>query len=186
MKVTNLFNKKKRNTPAHNLPFLQELVDITKNGFVDKAIQLLVTKGTSNNSVSIPYTQEAVRTDFQAVRQCMVSENLADNELAALLVVTMMKKHPKNISQLLSDNGYSLPSLERIMYLSTYITTLTSLAEFVSIGVKKYKISSCGDTKVCKECTKHSGKKHFVDKAVIGKTAPPFCEKCRCVIIAEF
>ena len=66
----------------------------------------------------------------------MVSENLDDNELATLLAVAMMKKHPKSISQLLSDNSYSSPSLERIMYLGTYATILRSLTEFTSIGVK--------------------------------------------------
>ena len=186
MKITNIFNRKKKENPIHSLPFLQELVTITKNGFTDKAVMLLETKGKSNNSVSIPYTSDAIKTDFEAVRQCMVSENLDDNELAALLAIAMMKKHPKSISQLLLDNGYSSPSLERIMYLGTYTSTLKSLAEFASIGVKKYKISSCGDSKVCAKCAKHNGKKHFVDKAVIGKTAPPFFEKCRCVIIADF
>lgn len=186
MKIMNPFNRKKEDTTAHSLPFLQELVAITKNGFVDKAILLLATKEKSNNQVSIPYTPEAVRTDFETIRQCAASENLNDNELASLLAVVMMKKHPKSISQLLSDNGYSLPSLERILYLSTYTSTLKSLAEFTSAGVKKYKISSCGDSKVCVKCAKHDGKIHFVNKAVMGKTAPPFCEKCRCIITAEF
>lgn len=186
MKITNLFNRKKGNATEHYLPMLQELIAITRNGFVDKAILLLESKGKSHNSFSIPYTPEAIKTDFEAVHQCMVSENLDDNELAALIAVAMMKKHPKSISQLLLDNGYSLSSMDRVIYLETYISTLRSLAEFASIGIKKYEISSCGDSRVCAKCKKHDGKKHFVNKAVIGKNAPPFCEKCRCVINAEF
>ena len=186
MKITNLFNKKKDATAVHSLPILQELVFNTKNGFIDKTIQLLSTKGKSKNPVSIPYTPEAIKADFEAVHQCMVSENLDDNELAALLAVVMMKMHPKSISQLLSDNDYSLPSIDRVIYLGTYASTLQSLAEFASAGIKKYKISSCSDSKVCVKCKQHDGKKHLVSKAVIGKNAPPFCEKCRCVITAEF
>ena len=186
MKITNLFTRKKGDTTVHSLPILQELVSITKNGFVDRAIQLLATTGKSNILVSIPYTPEAINTDFEAVRQCMLSETLNDNELAALLAVAMMKKHPKSVSQLLLENGYSPPSMERIIYLGTYVSTLQSLAEFASLGIKKYKISSCGDSKVCAKCKQHDGKKHLVSKAIIGKNAPPFCEKCRCVITAEF
>ena len=92
MKMTNLFNRKKGDATVHSLPILQELVSITKNGFVDRAIQLLATTGKSNNLVSIPYTPEAIKTDFEAVRQCMLSETLNDNELAALLAVAMIKK----------------------------------------------------------------------------------------------
>ncbi|MCD7824588.1 MAG: minor capsid protein [Clostridiaceae bacterium] len=186
MKITDLFNKRRESAPIHNRPLLQELVADTRNGFVDKIIPLLTTKEKASNPVSIPYTPEAVKADFEAVRQCMFSEKLSDDELAALIAVTMMKKHPKNISQLLSDNGYSQPTLERISYLGTYVSTIISLNEFASLGVKKYKISSCGDGKVCEQCAKQNGKKYLVSKAVIGKTAPPFCEKCRCVMIAEF
>ena len=186
MKMTNLFNRKKGDATVHSLPILQELVSITKNGSVDRAIQLLATTGKSNNLVSIPYTPEAIRTDFESVRQCMLSENLNDNELAALLAVAMMKKHPKSVSQLLLENGYSQTSMERIIYLGTYTSTLQSLAEFTSSGIKRYKISSCGDSKVCAKCKQHDGKKHLVNKAIIGKNAPPFCERCRCIITAEF
>ena len=186
MKIINLFNRKKENATAHSLPVLQELVSITKSGFVDQAILLLATKGKSNNPVSIPYTPEAIKTDFEAVRQCMLSETLNDNELAALLAVAMIKKHPKSVSQLLLENGYSPPSMERIIYLGTYVSTLQSLSEFASLGIKKYKISSCGDSKVCTKCKQHDGKRHLVSKAIIGKNAPPLCEKCRCIITAEF
>ncbi len=98
----------------------------------------------------------------------------------------MMKKHPKDIPLLLSDSGYAPPQTDRIIYLGTYIETLRSLDEFSAIGVKKYQIQSCGDSKVCAECRKHDGRKHLVSKAVIGKNAPPFCEKYRCIITAEF
>lgn len=161
-------------------------MDFVKNNFVDRAVILLTSKGKSNNPVAIPYTPEAVKKDFTAVRQCIIAEHLTDDELAALLAVAMMKKHPKSILQLLSDSGYSVPPLDRVIYLSTYVSTLRSLADFASTGIKKYKVNSCGDSKVCEKCAKQDGKKHFVDKAIIGKTAPPFCEKCRCIIIAEF
>lgn len=186
MKLTELLCQKMRKTPNDNRSLLQKLVDIAKNGFVESAVPLLASKGMSNNPLAIPYTSEAVKTDFATVRQCMASEHLNDDELAALLAVVMMKKHPKSISQLLSTNGYTTPPVDRINYLATHVSTLRSLNEFSSTGVKKYQILSCGDSRVCAKCQRHNGKKHFVDKAIIGKNAPPFCENCRCIITAEF
>lgn len=186
MKILNIFSNKKDKISENNHSILSQLVHLVKNGSVEKAVILLETKKKSNNPVAIPYTSKAINADFLAVRKCFAAEHLSDDELAALIAVIMMKKHPKGISELLSDNGYVSPHLERVIYLSTYVSTLQSLSEFSSIGVKKYKVSSCGDSRVCSKCAKHNGKKYSIDKAVIGKTAPPFCDNCRCLITAEF
>lgn len=170
----------------NNRPLLQKLVDYVKNNSMDKTISLLASKGKKENPISIPYTPEAVSNDFTAIQLCMRENSLADNELASLVAVKLLKKHPKSIKNLLVENGYAMPSMDRIIYLNTYTSSILSLREFVSIGVKNYRISGCGDERMCAKCAKQNGKKHLVSKAVIGKTAPPFCEKCRCVIIAEF
>ena len=64
--------------------------------------------------------------------------------------------------------------------------TLRNLEDFKSMGVKKYRVSTCGDQKVCPTCKKHDDKVYKVNDAIIGKNAPPFCDNCRCSIIAEF
>ena len=64
--------------------------------------------------------------------------------------------------------------------------TLRNLAEYNNIGVKKYRVSTCGDQRVCHECKKHDNKVYKVKDAVIGVNAPPFCDNCRCLIMAEF
>lgn len=186
MKIINIFSKKGTGFNTDNRPLLQQLVDILKSGSVDKAIALLASKGKSNNPIAIAYTPDAIRTDFSAVSKCMTAEQLTEDELAALIATSMLKKHPKSISQLLLDSGYSNSPEERILYLNTYVSTLRTLEEFTRAGIKKYSISSCGDSRVCSKCAKHEGKKHSVDKAVVGKNAPPFCKSCRCIITAEF
>ena len=53
MKITNLFSRKKREIPIHSLPFPQELVTLTENGFVDKAAILLGQK--ENQIIQFPF-----------------------------------------------------------------------------------------------------------------------------------
>lgn len=169
-----------------NRPLLQRLVDYVKNNSMDKAVSLLVSTGKKGNPVSIPYTPEAVSNDFTAIQLCMRENSLTDNELASLVATKLLKKHPKGIKNFLAENGYDMPGMDRITYLNTYTSSILSLREFVSIGVKNYRVSGCGDERMCAKCAKQNGKKHMISKAVIGKTAPPFCEKCRCIIIADF
>jgi SPP1 gp7 family putative phage head morphogenesis protein len=57
-----------------------------------------------------------------------------------------------------------------------------SLLEFREAGFEKYFISTCGDGAVCPTCEGFDGKMYFVNEAIIGVTAPPFCEECRCII----
>jgi SPP1 gp7 family putative phage head morphogenesis protein len=64
--------------------------------------------------------------------------------------------------------------------------TEQSLQEFKAAGVKKYKVDTTGDARVCSACKAHDGKEYAVKAAVPGKNAPPFCDKCRCVILPVF
>lgn len=177
---------KKGTAVLDNRPLLQKLVSYVESNSVEKVIPLLSSNGAKENTISIPYTPEAIANDFIAVRQCMNDNALAENELAALIVTQLLKKHPGSIKSLLTESGYDMPNMDRIIYLNTYTSSISSLREFASIGVKSYRVSGCGDQRMCSKCAKQDGKKHMVSKAVIGKTAPPFCEKCRCVMIAEF
>lgn len=185
VKILNIFQKEKAMPSMDHCSVLQQLVDCIKKDSVNKAVALLASTKKTKNPVAIPYTSDAVEADFSAVHQCFVSERISDNELAALIAMALMKINPKSIVKYLADSNYEAPDLARTIYLGTYFSTLRSLQEFSSAGIKKYIISSCGDTRTCQKCAKHNGKTHFVNKAIIGKTAPPFCECCRCTIIAD-
>jgi len=64
--------------------------------------------------------------------------------------------------------------------------TAETLKECVDIGVEKYKIDTCGDSRVCAACEVQEGKEYPVKDAVLGVNAPPFCDECRCVIMPVF
>ncbi|GHU94439.1 hypothetical protein FACS1894208_05510 [Clostridia bacterium] len=65
----------------------------------------------------------------------------------------------------------------------TWQASERSLADFKTAGVKEYTIRACGDGRVCDACKKQNNMKYKTRDAVIGKTAPPFCEECRCVML---
>lgn len=184
MNIKKLFKKNSSNVDTRTT--LQKIVFYAYNNSVTNIAGLLCTKNKSNNGISIPYTKEAVALDCNAIKNCLLAENLSEDEFANLAASVFLHIPLHNIKKIAEESGYQSIGIERLIYLNTYVTTLKTIAELSSAGVKKYKISSCGDSKVCAKCAKHNGKKHFIDKAVIGKTAPPFCEKCRCVIIADF
>lgn len=58
-----------------------------------------------------------------------------------------------------------------------------TLAGFRAGGIAGYVIRTCGDARVCDTCKKQSGKRYKTEDAVIGKTAPPFCGECRCIML---
>jgi len=64
--------------------------------------------------------------------------------------------------------------------------TEKSLKEFRDVNVERYEVSTYGDDRVCPICKAQDGKKYKVKDAKIGKNAPPFCDECRCCIIAVF
>ena len=64
--------------------------------------------------------------------------------------------------------------------------TEQSLKEFKDAKVKEYTVDTCGDSRVCSVCKALEGKKYKVKSAVIGKNAPPFCDECRCIVMAVF
>lgn len=184
MNLKKLFGIKK-NAELNN-SILQQLLLFIRNNAVNSVVKILVSKNKSENPLAIPYNSEAIIADCSVVRRCSSENNLSDDELAALISSVLMKRPINSIPTILEQNGYIPIAIDRISYLTTYSSTLHSLQEFSSIGVKKYEISTCGDQRVCSNCAKHNGKKHMVSKAVIGKNAPPFCEHCRCIIMADF
>ena len=162
-----------------------KVIDAAKSGDCKKLVKLLACKKASN-SVAIPYTKESIKRDVELIKQSSVEIPLTDSEYAAAVILTMLHKTHKSTISLLKENGYEPVPSERLSYIGTYICTLSTINDFKSINLKKYSISSCGDERVCKVCAKHDGKVHMVANAHIGKNAPPFCDKCRCIILPIF
>lgn len=50
---------------------------------------------------------------------------------------------------------------------------------------KYYFISGVHDSRTCERCRPLDGKKFAIKDAKIGKTLPPFCDDCRCIIQSE-
>lgn len=185
MNIMNLFKKKLPNN-IDNRTLLQKIVFYFYNDSIVNLAELLYTKSKPSNIASIPYTKEAVVSDCNAIRKCLLAENLSENEFANLAAAVFLHIPYRTVKKVVEESGYQPIDIERLTYLHTYVTTLKTLDELSSAEIKKYKISSCCDAKTCASCKKHDGKKHLVSKAAIGKTAPPFCKCCRCVIVADF
>lgn len=109
--------------------------------------------------------------------------------------VTIKKEDKKLLQQYRNGDFYNKntpkPLKARIghsesVFARTKAVALKSLGEFKDSNIKKYSVSTCNDERVCDLCKKHEKKVYLVSKAEIGINAPPFCDKCRCVIIPEF
>lgn len=184
MNIKKLF--KRNSSSVDTRTTLQKIVFYAYNNSVSNIAGLLCAKNKSNNGISIPYSKEAVASDCNAIRKCLLSENLSEDEFANLAASVFLHIPLRNIKKIAEESGYQSIDIERLIYLNTYVTTLKTIDELSSAGIKKYKISSCCDSKTCSNCKKHNEKTHLVSKAVIGKTAPPFCKCCRCIIVADF
>ena len=59
-------------------------------------------------------------------------------------------------------------------------------AEFKSLGVERYQILGEPDCNHYDICAKKNGKVYALSSYKIGKTAPPFHEKCTCTVVPYF
>ena len=108
----------------------------------------------------------------------------SNNELKKQMDHSYRKNKTKSSVQ--NSSSKQNPKVKISISENTRKITEKSLLEFKKGDIKKYEISSCNDERVCEICQKHDRKKYNVKNAVIGKNAPPFCDECRCVIIAVF
>lgn len=152
--------------------------------------QNIVAEYASNKEPDKPfalsYDTEAVLSDISAIQEYRHLGHDTDRELAICIVSIMFKKTFKDTIQILSDIGYLDVSDSEIYTASTSVHCLQNIAEFKNAGVKKYKILSCGDGRTCSKCSKMNGKTFPISDTVIGKTLPPFCDSCRCIIVGDF
>ena len=187
MNIKKLFKKNLVHTSTtDNKASFKEIVYFVHNNLIENISNTLCTKNKSDRPFSIPYLPADVAIDCEVIHTCNNLEHLSEDEFANLVATIFFHLPYKQAQKLAQQNGYKPISTERLMYLYCYITTLKNLKEFSDAGIKKYQISTCNDEKTCEKCKKHDGKKHYVEKAIIGKNAPPFCEHCRCTIIADF
>lgn len=107
----------------------------------------------------------------------MIKSGTSDSKIAKLVATSSKSGNPLSIP-------YTVDAA--LTFMGTFCTTQNCLKEFRETGIPKYEVSTCGDQRTCKICAKHNGKKYFVSKAEVGKNIPPFCSKCRCIILPVF
>lgn len=175
---------------------LKKLLDQTSQPFdlvfaverheTKRIIRHLECKTEPKNPMAIPYTADAIAKDLDLLYEYKKLYSPTRDEFAAAIATKMLHLVHKSTIDWLSKRGFSAPSIEHLTYIHTLLTTMQTLRDFKDVNIKKYKVSSCKDQRVCSVCSKQDGKVHMVKNAVIGKSAPPFCEKCRCIIMPIF
>lgn len=182
MGLLNLFTKNKSNENK-----LKNIVDMIKSGTSDSKIaKLVATSSKSGNPLSIPYTVDAALTDISSIQHYMNMYNPDDSGIANIVALHLYHVPYKKIPDIVSEAGYVPTTKDQLTFMGTFCTTQNCLKEFRETGIPKYEVSTCGDQRTCKICAKHNGKKYFVSKAEVGKNIPPFCSKCRCIILPVF
>ncbi len=167
--LSKLFNKQTKSF---------DIVDAFNKHDTEAIVKHIFSHKNKTNGISIPYTRESVSLSLSCLYQMQSNLNLSEIDIVSLLYMLF--------GGIINISGYSPVSNDRITYLRTCFFTLQTFCQLSHSNVKKYEISTCGDQRVCSKCAKHEGKVHMVSKAVIGKTAPPFCDKCRCSIMGVF
>ncbi len=163
-----------------------DLVSAVEKHDTKNIVRHLASKSKQTNPVAIPYTEEAILKDLDTLYKFQKSYKPTRDEFAAAIAIKMLHLTNKSTINWLTQHGFSASTENHMCYLVTYFHTMDSLKEFSSTSIKKYTISTCNDGRVCNACQKQNGKTYLLSKAVIGKTAPPFCEKCRCIIRPVF
>lgn len=160
-----------------------DLVSAVEKHDTKNIIRHLATKSKQHNPSAIPYTEQAILEDLDTIYRFQQMYNPTRDEFAAAIATKMLHLTYKSTINWLTQHGFAAPTEDHMIYIGTSLCTINSLKEFSSsTSIKKYKVSTCGDGRVCKICKKQNNKTYLLSEAVIGKTAPPFCEKCRCSI----
>lgn len=163
-----------------------DLISAVEQHDTKNIIRHLESNSKSKNPVAIPYTAESILKDLDIIYEFQKTYNPARDEFAAAIAIKMLHLTHKSTINWLSQNEFSNLSEKRIIYIGTFLNAMQSLQEFKEVNIKKFKVSSCGDEKVCSICSKQNGKIHMVSNACIGKNVPPFCQQCRCIIHPVF
>ncbi len=171
---------KKIFNPTSSKPF--NLISAVEQHDTKNIIRHLESKSLPKNPAAIPYTAEAIMKDLDIIYEFQKIYNPTHDEFAAAIAIKMLHLTMKSTMDWLAKNSYDSPPLEHMIYIGTFLTTLQSIQEFKECNIKKFKVSSCKDERVCSICSEQDGKVHLVSDVCIGQNAPPFCKKCRCNI----
>ncbi len=140
------------------------------------------TTGPFKNPFALPYDKDSIKKDVNAINQYRSLNHDTDRELALCVASIIMHNANKGSIDIMKILGYEDVCESEIYTVFSSITSLRSIAEYRNTSIKNYKISSCKDERVCEYCQKMDGKIFPLSKAQLGKTIPPFCDKCRCCI----
>lgn len=181
-----LFGKKKSETlvQAEHIAKVQKISQLLDKNKTNQIINLVLAKGTGvvGGSYSGMYTEEAVKASLQAIQS--YKKQFPWNGITQLVAVHCFLLKGIRSEAALSEFGVSATT-EEINLIWNRLNSFRQLLEFRDTGIKTYKVSSCGDRLVCKKCKQMDRKSFPVAKAVVGETAPPFCEKCRCIMTGK-
>ena len=159
-------------------------IEALRSNNYERVYPLFESKSDVKTPCGIGYNRDNIKKDMDALRDYIALKTPSEPELIMAIVTLTSHSTYDGIQKHLSKLGYNDFSKEQIGNTNTLLISLRELKEFQKLDVKKYKVSSVDDGKTCPHCKKHDKKIYPVSKAVIGKTAPPFCNSCRCVMIA--
>lgn len=168
--------KTSEKTPAEKVHIVLQAI---KRNDRKAVVKLLETKGPLNNPIALPYNSEAINKDLDRMYEYINIFNPTDNELAAAIAAFLFHKSEKSTINILKNLSFPMTD-KNIHNISIIMFSLRSISDFKTSNIKKYSIATCGDSRVCDKCNALQGKTFLTSNAEIGKTAPPFCDYCRC------
>ena len=132
---------------------------------------------------ALPYNAESVTNDVRAIQEYRNLGHDTDRELSICIISLMFHRTFKDTLKLLADIGYNDISDSELYTVQTSLCSLRTINSFKEANLEKYQISTCGDGRTCPNCAKMDQKIFPVSQAVLGKNLPPFCDKCRCIVL---
>nr|WP_302143326.1 minor capsid protein [uncultured Schaedlerella sp.] len=161
-------------------------ISCIRKGNTDQIVSLYESAPDSKKPLSLGYDRNNIIKDVECIDQYRIMGHDTDRELSICIISTMYHKSFKDTTELLKKLGYFDIENSEIHIAYTSICTLKSLMDFKEAGIKKYRVSTCNDGRVCSNCAKHNNKIYQVLKAEPRKNAPPLCDECRCIIRPVF
>lgn len=157
-----------------------------RNGDLNTIYPLYESTGPFKNPIALPYDKSAIKKDIDAINQYRNLGHNSDRDLATCVVSVMMHRTFKGSIDAMKILGYEDVHEDEVYTATASIINLRNISTYKDANIEKYRISSCGDDRVCSKCREMEGKIFSLSKAQLGKTIPPFCSKCRCIIHPVF
>jgi len=160
---------------------IEKTIEALRTNNYQSLYALYESKAVQNNPIDLGYDQDSIKKDMDALRDYISLRKPSEPEII-MAIVTLTNHSTYDASQQqLIKLGYDFTK-EQVGYTHTLLITIRTLRDYRGTNIKKYKIYSVRDGRTCPECLAHHDKIFPISKAVPGKTAPPFCDSCRCII----